>query len=262
MNSQSHSTEPVPDAHFVPSHYLIQVDDLAAAVEEARAAGFTVLWGSEPSKAHNALIFTSAGGFIELFTLPFTGLKGRLASAVVRAGAAVGSVAMQRAQGWKTKSGFCDFALETRAPLDEAIAELSRNAVSVSKARSFSRVESGGQTIRWQLCSPPSVELPFLMGPYTPEQSIESSDLQHDNGLRELVGLALATPEPVRYAESLAALLGTATVEPTADGARVDQGDFRFLVERGPEHRLLWLLGTGFSQEQIELGGLSLKRAE
>ncbi|MEM9407008.1 MAG: hypothetical protein AAGA81_13305, partial [Acidobacteriota bacterium] len=60
----------------------------------------------------------------------------------------------------------------------------------------------------------------------------------------------------------LAALLGTATVEPTADGARVDQGDFRFLVERGPEHRLLWLLGTGFSQEQIELGGLSLKRAE
>jgi hypothetical protein len=45
------------DSGIVPSHYLIRVHDLAAAVADYQQAGFTVTRGSNPATAHNALIY-------------------------------------------------------------------------------------------------------------------------------------------------------------------------------------------------------------
>src|SRR5215510_8485974 len=49
------------------SHILIKVDDLPTAVADYERLGFTVTWGSEPTKTLNALIHFRAHAFLELF---------------------------------------------------------------------------------------------------------------------------------------------------------------------------------------------------
>src|SRR5205085_5346420 len=84
------------------SHVLCTVDDLGQAVQDFTDLGFTVEWGSDPRRAHNALIWFPEGPFIELAHFP--------ESIDTPADAALG----ERLARWAAPGeGWRDLALET-----------------------------------------------------------------------------------------------------------------------------------------------------
>ncbi|MEM8769168.1 MAG: VOC family protein [Pseudomonadota bacterium] len=241
---------------FVPSHYLIRVDDLHAAVADYRAAGFTVTWGGDPEKAHNALIYFDSGGFLELFTLPKgpVGLAMKLAAAI---GGALGSAQLKRVSGWLNASGLCAYALETPEPLATTLAFAKERGVPVTGLRKMSRAQVDGEVTRWELSACIDEHLPFMMGPYMPAPKITQADKTHPNGINRLLGLVIRTPDVDSYRRTLADLLG---LPADTEGPLVSQG-FRFEVEAGDTFALAAVLVPRLPQAGAQLHGLPLKAA-
>lgn len=211
---------------FVPSHYLVRTPDLKQAVADYERAGFTVVWGSDPDKAYNALIYFKQGGFIELFDPPMNGF--------LRGLAALGSFLriglMRRFHRWIRARGFCDYALECHGPLKEAL-----QGTNLPKPRNMSRVRDDGVKTRWQLSSPKDPYLPFVMGPYDPPLEPDASRTKHENGITRIVGLGLSHPDPNAYGLALTGLLADADLEADGDKAVVRLPDFT--IEIGKSHK-------------------------
>ncbi|MEM7217340.1 MAG: VOC family protein [Pseudomonadota bacterium] len=248
-------------ASFVPSHYLCRVRDLRRAVADFEQAGFRVVWGGDPERAHNAMIYFEAGGFIELFDPTASGVTGVVQKLVARVGAALGQPLLVRMQNWLVSHGLCDFALETDQPFAPARDALAASGVVLGKSRDFSRRRADGVTTRWQLCTAASPQLPFLMGPYDPPPVIGADDLAHPNGLRRLLGLRLCTPRPGDYVAELARLVGGPPTTSAAGEERLAVGDFEFQIERGETHAILALLVDAPAPVEAELHGLRLIHA-
>ncbi len=208
---------------FVPSHYLVRTVDLPGSVARCREAGFTVVWGSDPETAYNAMIYLRAGGFIELFDPPMD----EKAIDTVRAGAERGDPMMQRYHRWATGAGFCDFALETSESLADAVA-----GKNLPPLRPATRVRADGVTTARELCTPPDAELPFMMGPYDPPEDLGPEKTGHANGAGAVVGLQLDHPNPVDYAERLQTLLGPCPMDAAGNGVTLTQSGFSIRIDR------------------------------
>ncbi len=223
---------------FMPGHFLVRVEDLHQAVADYQAAGFTVVWGSDPQRAHNALIYFESGGFLELFNPDMPGPLKYLMPAIARMFAAFGNQLFARFSNWASARGLCDFAIETSESLADGAADARLRGARLSKIRDFSRVRADGVKTRWQLCMAHSRDLPFLMGPYSPPPTVSSAQRRHANGASRLLGLHVKTPEPGEYASELARLLGGHAIVSEHDSARrVTVGEFVFIITRGTRHK-------------------------
>ena len=242
---------------FLPSHYLIRVDDLHAAVADYRAAGFTVTWGGAPETAHNALIYFNGGGFLELFTMPDKGFRGAAMKTLVAIGAGIGYAPFRRVSGWLNARGFCDFALETPEPLGSTLELAKARGVRVSGLREASRAQQDGVVTRWELSACLDETLPFMMGPYTPPPDITAAARTHANGIDRLLGLVIRTPEVDGYRRTLAALLG---LREDSAGPLVSDG-FQFVVEPGDVFALAGVLVPRLPDPGAKLHGLELIEA-
>lgn len=159
------------------SHVLCKVDDLHAAVRDYRELGFTVEWGSDPQRAHNALICFTEGPFLELFSPPRLPTALRWA-VTMRYGKGV----TERLDGWaRAGQGWRDVAVETDdADLSNAVVTLRASGLPMSAALRRRRTTPDGNVIRWQLSAPQTPSLPFLMSAYTPPQ--RPREIVHPNG--------------------------------------------------------------------------------
>lgn len=246
---------------FRPSHYLIRVPDLAAAVHDYESAGFTVVWGSAPEKAHNALIHFESGGFLELFDPMASPLLAPIQRAAARVGKALGNPLLVRMHHWIHAEGLCDFALETTEALPMALDAARTRGVRPSRVMNASRTQADGTTTRWQLAAAHRPELPFLMGPYDPPPRIGPEQLTHENGLDRLAGLRIVDPDPHRYAEDLCRQLGGPESELAGNRATVHAQGFDFVIEEGPRHRLVSILTQDPVPSTDKLHGLLIEPA-
>lgn len=245
---------------FGPSHYLIRVENLKQAVDDYEAAGFRIVWGSDPSVAHNALIYFQSGGFLELFNPRVDGIVGTAQSVIARAGAALGRPILTRLHRWVGARGLCDYAIETEGPLPEAADTARARGARLTKVRNFSRVQADGSTTRWQLCSAHTADLPFMMGPYDPAPAVTPEQREHPNGLRHLTGMRIGTPDPERYAQDLSVLLGEAQIEHAGASIGVRLKDFVFEIEHRNTHAPLAMLVGEPVPAAGALHGLELER--
>lgn len=181
------------------SHVLCKVDDLAVAVRAVTAAGFEVTWGSAPYRAHNALVWFTAGPFIELYTarpLP------RLARALLAARYGRGVAA--RLRHWtEGPPGWRDVAVEARIPtpgplLGQRVAELRTAGLDISGPVKRRRVRPDGAVVRWSLALPHRPGLPFVMSDYDPPQ--RPATVTHPNGARRITGIGLDVADADRAA--------------------------------------------------------------
>ena len=225
-----------------PSHVVQRVQDLPTAVAAFEQAGFAVQWGSEPSHAHNALIYFEQGPFLELVNPLSIGLRGALMRQVARIGRLLGEPGLTRLDGWVRSDGFCDHALEVDVPMTQALSQLNSRGVALSKPRPFSRTQPDGIRLDWSLVAPLDTTLPFIMDPYRPSLPRPDSHMAHPNGVRRCEALTVETLDPTSLARTLAAMISSASVEVHSDKTSSVVADgFRYEVQAGPRHRLVSL---------------------
>ncbi|MEM7217858.1 MAG: VOC family protein [Pseudomonadota bacterium] len=178
------------------SHVLCKVDDLHAAVEAWRDAGFTVQFGDAGSRAINALVWFDEGPFIELI-LAERARPPRAFEFVVKH--LLRSRWVQRFDRWATqRDGWCELALETHGSVKPVVAEAREWGLKVFGPVNNRRQPPDSPPIKTQTAFPHDLDLPILMGAYRPNP--RPTRTAHANGASGIRQIALELPERAQAA--------------------------------------------------------------
>jgi hypothetical protein len=157
------------------SHILYKVKDLHKAVKDFEDLGFTVVYGTKPSKAFNALIWFEQGPFIELFQVGQNKLVLNLMKLIGKKGLANRFALFQNA-GY----GWVDCSIENDSDnLKEENLLLKQMGYKFSTMPGF-RTDINNIRLKWKLTMPYDIEFPFLMSTYSPNPRPEN--IKHKNG--------------------------------------------------------------------------------
>lgn len=200
---------------FKIGHVLIQVPHLETAIRQYREMGFQVVPGGVPGKTHNALIYFKDGSFLELFSTNHGKVINTLLRIMVKIiGLWNPSYSSRLARYLPGQEGLRDYAFDSvpGALYQENIDKLLKNGLKLSKPRPKSRIEHHGIKLKWTLCCPESVRLPFLMSEYQPNPIIKMQDTSHANGASAIQEIMISTSEWNKAYEEYTLLLG---IEPS-----------------------------------------------
>lgn len=182
---------------FQLDHVVIAVSDLARAVADYRALGFTVLEGGIHANGatHNALIGFADGTYLELL-------------------AATGEAARPEALDFSPMlqhgEGLCGWALRAD-DLSGLVATLRARAISISPPIAGARQKPDGSQLAWRLALVEGGFLPFFIQDVTPRALRIPADpalTTHPNGVRGISGVELVTPDLAASQARYQALLG------------------------------------------------------
>ena len=169
---------------FQLDHIVIAVSDLARAVADYRALGFTVLEGGVHASGatHNALIVFADGTYLEL---------------LARTGAAPAPETLDFSPMLARGEGLCGFALRADQ-LTALSAALRARGVRTSEPYRGARQRPDGAHLAWHLVLIDDGFAPFLIEDLTPRTLRVPDDpalTTHANGVRGISGIELVTPE-------------------------------------------------------------------
>lgn len=177
------------------SHILCKVDNIRDCVSQLEQAGFSVQWGGDPSRAHNALVWFEQGPFLEFFELPrwFRWVSYPF-------GWRFGRAAGQRLKTWAhAPVGWCDVALEPEhyqqddplslVNVNQHLRQLSLRGSRVVKGRRHSVT---GELVHYRFMMLRGADLPFIVSHYHPLQ--RPVQVEHGNGARAVACVDLHLP--------------------------------------------------------------------
>ena len=200
---------------FKIGHVLIQVNHLETAIRQYEEMGFQVVPGGVPGKTHNALIYLKDGCFLELFSTDHGRIVNTLLKFLVKTiGIWNPPYSSRLARYLPGQEGLRDFALDSVPGVlyQENIDKLLKNGLKLSKPRPKSRIDHHEIKLKWTLCSPDSIRLPFLMSEYQPSPIIEVQDTSHANGAAAIHEIRISTSEWNKTYKEYTLLLG---IEPS-----------------------------------------------
>ncbi len=174
-------------------HMVILVHDLATAMDDYAALGFTVTPGGvhADGATHNALVAFADGSYLEL-------------------------IAFRREAPdhiwWRhtaDSEGLIDFALLPGA-IDEDVAAARMRGLDMTGPFSGGRERPDGVRIAWKTARPATPDLPFLCGDVTPRDLRVPTGAArlHPNGVTGIARVLVATRDPAVSAARYRALLG------------------------------------------------------
>ena len=180
---------------FRLDHVVIAVHDLARAVEDYRALGFTVqMGGRHPGRtSHNALVVFGDGAYLELIAWPEPGPAERWYNVLTAHG-----------------EGFMDFALIPE-DVPRAIDEARSRGLALNGPIEGSRVRPDGRELKWRTGRQATFDLPFLCGDVTPrELRVPEGDARrHANGALGVASVTVGVHDVDVSRTRYRALLGT-----------------------------------------------------
>lgn len=208
-------------------HVVIAFHDLAGAVADYEALGFTVLPGGEHTHgaSHNALIVFADGAYIELIAFRRPNPEFRWWRVLSEAG-----------------DGLVDFAL---LPGDIAadVAAAKARGLELEGPTDGGRLRPDGERLEWRTARAATSDLPFLCGDVTPRHlRVPEGDVRrHANGALGVAGIGVAVENTEVSAWRYAALLGI----PGVPGAPIDLGNGQSVSLLGPDHAAAALAARG-----------------
>ncbi len=168
------------------SHILYRVDNLHKAVEDFKNMGFTVVYGTKPEKAFNALIWFEKGPFIELYQIN----KNKF---IINAMKLLGKkgLANRFSHFQNSNYGWVDYSIENdRRDLTEENLLLKEMGYKFSTMPGF-RTDINGNKLKWKLSIPFDSSFPFLMSAYSINP--RPRRIKHINGAKEVKRLIWGT---------------------------------------------------------------------
>ncbi|HUK90301.1 MAG TPA: VOC family protein [Blastocatellia bacterium] len=183
--------------NFRLDHVVILVTDLAAAMDDYAALGFSVIAGGEHAGglSHNALIPFQDGSYLELIAF-----KSKAASDRGGPGDTVPTTMPElwarfdrrRALG----EGLVDFALAAHS-LEAESDRARRRGLNMSEPAQGGRIRPDGKELRWLTALPPFFDLPFLIQDRTPRSLRVPEGLAavHPNGAKGIVKVIIITSD-------------------------------------------------------------------
>ena len=184
---------------FRLDHVVIAVADLAVAIADYGAMGFTVLpGGRHPGRtSENALVVFDDGAYLELIAWPQPGPAERWYNVLAKHG-----------------EGFMDFAL-IPSDVPRAIDEAKARGLALNGPIEGGRVRPDGARLEWRTGRQTTFDLPFLCGDVTPrELRVPEGDVRrHANGAQGIATVTSAVFDIDASVRRYRALLG--------EGARV-----------------------------------------
>lgn len=184
---------------FALDHIVIAVADLAAAVSDYRALGFTVVEGGEhPGRgSHNALVVFADGSYFELIAFQRPDPDFRWWRVLQDAG-----------------PGFVDYALLPN-DIEADVAAAQRRGLDFESPVPGGRATPQGENLAWKTARSPKSDVPFFCGDVTPRalRVPEGAVRTHANGAIGVSALTIAVRNLRESTRRYAALLG---VEPRA----------------------------------------------
>ncbi|MGH2544249.1 MAG: VOC family protein, partial [Ardenticatenaceae bacterium] len=184
---------------FGIDHVVIVVADLAAAIEDYRALGFTVTPGGRHERfgSHNALIPFEDDAYLELIAF--------------KEGRALGDSPAERRVGkWAlSQEGLVDFAL-LPASMEEAISAARERGLALAGPQQGARQRPDGQRVAWQFAFPGGVDVPFLCSDVTArELRVPAGRARvHSNGATGILSITVAIQDLSVTLPRYRALLG------------------------------------------------------
>ncbi len=183
-------------------HIVVASDDLEAAIDNARSAGFTVVAGGVHGggSTRNALIGLADGAYLELF-----------------APTAQGRSAEHRWFGRiRQGGGLVDFCL-LGAGLAAEVARIGARGIEYSPPFPMARNTPDGVRIEWRLSTPPGATgqngWPFLIEDVTPRAirvPHAAGQIRHANGALGAAGITVLVRDLDSSSRAYEAILGTA----------------------------------------------------
>ena len=199
---------------FRLDHVVIAVHDLARAMEDYRALGFTVqMGGRHPGRtSHNALVVFEDGAYLELIAWPEPGPAERWYNVLTAHG-----------------EGFMDFALIPE-DVPRAIDEARSRGLALNGPIEGSRVRPDGRELKWRTGRQATFDLPFLCGDVTPrELRVPEGDARrHANGALGVASVTVGVHDVDVSRTRYRALLGT---------PELDVGETRLVLAPGTAAR-------------------------
>ena len=182
---------------FKIDHIVIMVNNLAAAMQDYAALGFTVLEGGvhEASPTHNALVVFEDGVYLEIIAL-------RLGEET--------SPRSGRVEKWvQAGPGLVDMALLPQNIEADILAARERG-LDIEDAAPGGRVTPDGQQIAWKTANLNGDGLPFFCADVTPRSwRVPEGDVrQHPNGATGVAGVTIAVADLADSVAQWQALLG------------------------------------------------------
>jgi catechol 2,3-dioxygenase-like lactoylglutathione lyase family enzyme len=175
-------------------HIVIAVSDLAKAVEDYRALGFTVtIGGKHPGRnSHNALVIFADGAYLEIIAWSPPSPGERWYDLLAKHG-----------------EGLVDFALLPRDTAS-AVAAMKARGLAYNGPIDGGRVRPDGRELKWQTARPETADLPFLCGDVTPREGRvpEGEIRRHANGAAGVASIAVAVRSLEASIARYRALLG------------------------------------------------------
>ncbi|HEU5100149.1 MAG TPA: VOC family protein [Roseiflexaceae bacterium] len=194
-------------------HVVILVRDLAAAIADYTALGFTVTPGGEHTggATHNALVIFADDSYLELIAFKRPAPEDHWYRQL-----AIGE-------------GIIDFALLPTA-IEADLAAARERGLAIEGPIAGGRLRPDGQQVAWQTGQAATQDLPFLCGDVTPRSLRVPGGAArvHANGVGGIAGLTVAVADLGASISRYRALLGMAEREasPSAELDRARQASF------------------------------------
>jgi hypothetical protein len=225
-------------------HLVIISEDLDIAIENATAAGFTVVPGGThgDGNTHNALIGFADGTYIELIAPTEQGRNaehrwfGRL----------------------RQGGGLVDFCLLGTNLADE-IAGVQARGIDYPEPFDMARARPDGVRLEWRLSTPPGTVgergWPFMIEDITPRELRvpgEPDQVRHENGATGVAGITVLVADVAQSSREYEAILGTTAQELRSP---LDDQVFGSMLTLGGQWILLTEPGAHDSKEHLERFG-------
>ncbi|MDO5713818.1 MAG: VOC family protein [Tissierellia bacterium] len=218
---------------FKIGHVLFRVKDLHQAVKKYEDRGYQVLYGSNPKKARNGMIYFEDGSFLELFNVSSYSFMRKLiyglAGFLCIFNKTIGGRYMRYAEDTE---GWADWALDSEDDFETNLKRLSEREVELSKVKSMKRKNPDNILLRWKLVFPKKITLPFLMGEYEPKLTYST---KHKNGVKGIKEIHLGTKNLEESFNDYCKFFGT----PISDYTFQINKDQVLILKESDENKLL-----------------------